>query len=520
MKVLNNVLCYLEMSAKRVPDKVAFSDENGEITFGELLLQAKALGCRILKVLGEKRINTPVAVVASRSVDCIVCFMGTLYAGCFYAPVDADMPVARAKALIENLAPSLIVYREDNKEFAENVSDKNAVLLQYNHNRSKQDLEIDENRLEKVRKNVIDIDPVYVIHTSGSTGVPKGIVISHRSVIDFIEWMSEEIGFCADDVFANQAPFFFDLSVKDVYLTLKHGATDHIVPKKLFMFPALLVDFLNKKEVTSLTWATSAFNLVAASGILEKCTPKHLKKVVLGGEALFGKNLNAWRRNLPDVTYVNLYGPTEVTVDCTCYIVNKDFKDNEAVPIGKACNNKQVLLLDDNLNRVSSGEQGEICVRGTGLALGYYNDPEKTAVAFVQNPAATAYRDIIYRTGDIGVEDSDGNIVFCSRKDGQIKHMGYRIELGEIERALNGIEGIVCAVCFYDDIARRIVAVFEPVEDFCGKEKIAQRLLESIPKYMLPNVYVPVEKMPYTNGGKVDRVRLKNEYSALKNSNK
>jgi len=257
---------------------------------------------------------------------------------------------------------------------------------------------------------IIDLDPAYMIFTSGSTGTPKGIVIPHRGVIDLADWLAGEFGFNENDIIGNQTPFYFDASVKDICLTLRCGLTTHILSKKLFMFPARLIDALNEKHITSILWATSAINLTALSGIFESKTPLHLNKVFFAGEAMTGRTLSIWQKALPSANFVNLYGPTEATVDCSFYTVDRSFGEDEPVPIGTACRNMELLLLSEDLKPVAAGEIGEICVRGTGVALGYFGDPQKSNAAFIQNPLNSHWRDIIYRTGDLARMNENGEL--------------------------------------------------------------------------------------------------------------
>lgn len=502
-----NVLEYLENSIKKYPEKIAFSDENNQYTYKEFSEAAKKVAVRISK--DTKSINRPIAVFVNRDVESLICFFAVLYSANFYVPIDSKMPKQRIEKVIEQVNPIAVLYTNEDSELVHEVAKNTCKISASEVIKEENCLEEELVELNEKRKKILDVDPVYVIFTSGSTGTPKGIVISHRSVIDFTDWMSETFDFSDKDIMANQAPFYFDLSVKDIYTTLKHGATTHIIPKKVLMFPTLLIDFLNEKNVTSLIWATSAFNLVSASKVLEKKSLKTVNKVILGGEALLAKHLNVWKSAMPNIKYVNLYGPTEVTVDCTYYIVDREFSDEEAVPIGKACENKEVLLLDENLREVASGEPGEICVRGTGLAKGYYNDFEKTESVFIQNPLNPYYPDIIYKTGDIGIKNEEGDIVFQARKDGQIKHMGYRIELGEIERAVNAMQEINAAICFYDDEARKIVCIYEGETTDADIIKYVQNI---IPKYMYPNILKKCEKLPYNANGKIDRVKIRQSY--------
>jgi len=502
----NNILEYLIHAAARVPDKLAFTDEWEELTFSAVNMKAAALGTQI--AMQTNMVNRPIAVFVERSAQTLVAFMAVLYSGNFYVPIDCDMPKQRIAGILSQLDPLLLIHSDTTWSLAESLVDSCPALSAETGFQTAPDFAL----LEQRRNRVLDIDPVYVIFTSGSTGVPKGSVISHRSLIDFIEWMADTFDFSEQDVLANQAPFFFDLSGKDIYLTLKCAATLHIIPKKLFMFPLMLLEFIAEKRATSLVWATAAFHLLANSGALESIKPQSLNKVMLGGEALKAKQLNIWRRALPDIHYVNLYGPTEATINCLYYPIDREYADHEVIPIGRACENTEILLLDEALQPVAPGEPGEICVRGIGIARGYYGNAEKTAEVFVQNPLNPHYPELIYRTGDLGYQNADGLIVFSTRRDGQIKHMGYRIELGEVEVALSALPEIREAICFYDKVRSKIVCVYAGE---IASADIIKGLRERLPKYMCPNIFRQLDALPHTPGGKVDRIRLKEDYSRL-----
>ena len=273
-----------------------------------------------------------------------------------------------------------------------------------------------------------------------------------------------------------------------------------------------MIPFLNDRKITSILWATSAIVLVGNSDILDVAVPEYIKRVAFAGEAMPAKQLKVWINKLPGARFINLYGPTEITVDCTYYEVDREFGDDEFIPIGKNCRNKQILVLNEENKQVVVGEPGELCVRGTGVALGYINNKQKTAEAFVQNPLHDHYEDRIYRTGDIVKFNERGEIEFVSRKDFQIKHKGNRIEMGEIEVAVNAIPSVTNAACIFDHPNDKIVLYYTTVD---GQElDIINLVKERLPVYMFPEIIILLPAMPYNMNGKIDRIELKRRYEA------
>ena len=498
-----NVLEYLEATAARLPEATAYWDESESVSFSALLDRARAVGTALHRLAGQP--GRPVAVLARRSCRTLIGCFGALYAGCCYAPLDAAMPLPRLRSILARLRPAALVFEPNEAALAEQLADL-APLLPPDAAE-----EIDLPALEALRRAQLDLDPVYLIYTSGSTGTPKGIAVSHRSVIDFTDWYADFTGVTEADRIANQAPFFFDLSVKDVYLTLKTGATTYILPKKCYAFPVLLLRALNEHRITTLSWATAAFHMTANSGVFEKYRAEHLRRVLLGGEALQARQLNLWRRAMPDVNYVNLYGPTETTVDCTYYPITRDFADGEPIPIGFACPNKEVFLLREDGTVAETDESGELCVRGSGVAIGYYGEPERTAAAFTPDPRQNTLPGRIYRTGDLAVRKADGLLYFLGRKDSQIKHNGYRIELGEIETAMAGLPGVDAAVCLFDAERDRLVGLYAGTLE---PTALSIQLRARLPKYLVPEELRQLPALPRLPNGKLDRVRLRQEQLA------
>lgn len=502
----NSVLCYLEDTIKLFSDKVALTDSSQTITFGEWKSRALCIADAIVKKKPVKQI--PILVYLPKSVMTLVSFAAVLYSGDYYTPTDVRFPFEKVNSILKCLMPELIIsdYKNGKKLIDNGVSEDKIIYIEdVDFKRETIDM---ESGLEKT----IDTDLAYVFFTSGSTGIPKGVSVTHRSIIDYIDWAVDEFSITSEDRIANQAPFYFDNSILDIYLCMSQGAHLFIVPERFFSFVAELLSYLRDNKISFIFWVPSSLISVANSGLLERVDCSCIQKVLFCGEVMPNKHLNYWRKNLPHALYANLYGPTEITDVCTYYVVDRKFEDDEPLPIGRSCKNTEIIILDaqDNLI-INPDEMGELCIRGTCLSTGYYNNPEKTAEVFVQNPGNKHYPEKIYRTGDLAHYNEYGEIMFDGRKDFQIKHMGYRIELGEIETAILGIEQIENTCCVYDEGKREIIA-FVNAMDQIQEVEIRKKLVKILPKYMIPSRYIFLEEFLYNDNGKIDRKQLKKIY--------
>lgn len=491
-----SVIEYLERTVKSFPDKDAVQDSEMKITFSELWNAGKCISNAIKAE--EVLKNSPIGVYIPKGCKMVESFAGINMAGCFYVPLDTKSPDTRVSSILNTLDASCVITDQAHVNQLGGFYHGKVLVIE--------DViaGISPEGGDKNDISQIDTDPVYSIFTSGSTGTPKGVVIAHRGVIDYIDWAVSTFNISSKSVIGNQAPFYFDNSTLDIYLMYATGATLNVIPESCFAFPAKLVDYLNENKITFVFWVPFVLVNVANLNILESKKPEYLKDVFFAGEVMPNKHLNYWRKHVPYCRYVNLYGPTEITVDCTYYEVKREFSDDESLPIGFPCRNSDVLILVERQRLAQQGEQGELCVRGSSLALGYYNNPEKTTAAFIQNPLQSHYPEIIYCTGDIVYQNEVGEIMYVGRVDAQIKHNGYRIELGEIETAILGTNMVDNCCVVYDYANKKIVLFYQSKEEL-NMAEFRKALSGSIPRYMLPTEYHREVLLKQNNSGKIDR---------------
>ncbi|MDO4674870.1 amino acid adenylation domain-containing protein [Campylobacter sp.] len=495
--MIRHVFDFLDACAVKFPQKMLFKEMGGgEVGYAAFKRLSEGVASEILRRLSPSPIQQPVLIILPKSIATLVSFFGVARSGNFYTLLDEKMPLERVRKICEVLKPSLLITARD----LDLRLDLPTLFVE-----DFEGFERDAEALARVQEAHIDTNLLYVFFTSGSTGVPKGVSITHKSVIDYAFWVAEEFGFGPDCVLANQAPLYFDNSILDIFPTMKVGGSVHLVPNALFAFPLKVLEYLENEGVNTIFWVPSVLIYFANTEALAKFKLERLQKVLFCGEIMPNKQLNYWRTHLPHALFANLYGPTEITDVCCFYRVDRAFKDEEILPIGRACKNTQLLVFDADGNFISpreAGKKGELFVRGTSLSLGYYNDAQKTRQAFVQNPLHQAFYDPLYKTGDIVAYNERGELLCYGRVDFQIKFKGHRVELGEIEAVLNSHPQIKNTACIFRD--EKLIAFYESEEEL----NLKAFLKDKLPSYMLPTSLVRVEGFALNANGKIDRKAL------------
>lgn len=506
-----NLVEYLEFTAAKYPDKTAVIDCDKHITFDKLILKSLIISNQIISI-GDF-LNKPIAVYLPKSVESVFSNIGITYSGNIYMNLDTKTPSERIKNIINLIKPQVIITNDFYLNNIRKICPDGIIVI--NVDSLNIDEPVEKEFITARLAKLIDTDPYCIINTSGSTGTPKSVVLNHRSFFDFTEWAIEALKIGNDEIIGSLSPLVFDIYSFELCMLMAKGSTMVLLPDNLAAFPASLLKMLNDKLVTLIFWVPTIMVNIANLDLLNKIPLPLLKTVWFAGEVFPTKQFNYWKKYLPATKFVNLYGPIEITLDCTYFIINRDIKDDEPIPIGFPCRNTDILILNEQNKQVGTEEIGELCVRGTSLAMGYYNNPEKTQAAFIQNPLNNSYPEIIYRTGDQVLINKSGEIIFKGRKDTLIKHLGYRIELGEIEHVIINTLKLVNNGCVvYNYNRKEIVLIYESKNAYSVAE-MRKAISGVLPKYMIPNVFIKMDELPRNVNGKIDRLYLSNNYNSL-----
>ncbi len=491
---------YLEENADKYPQKAAYIDQYESVTYKELQDRTYKIACQLINKGFAKN---PIAIYLEKNIQCISTMLGVLCSGNFYTVLDMDMPAERIKKIVSVLSPAAIITDAGHRKQCGQIPGQNDILIYENLLEDPYDIE----QIEERKKKILSSDLSQVIFTSGSTGTPKGVMLSHGGVISATESRTDHLGYKGSDIFANQFPFHFVGYLADFFCTLKNGATDYIIPKELFFAPKQLVEFIKDKKITVLDWIAPALCLIAKYGALSDVILPHIKVVAFGGEPMPVKYLRLWKRALPNADFMNAYGSSELGGGILFYKVNREFEDKDRLPLGFAIEEAEVFLIDEN--NESSIEKGELCVKSSQLAVGYYNNAEETSKKFVLFCDRSGKNITLFKTGDFVKYNEQGELIFLGRRDFQIKRHGYRIEPGEIECAVGALDGIRDTACIYDRNKEKIVLFYS---GDAADEELKKNMKRIIPHYMIPDIYIELKEIPRTINRKIDRVKLNTLY--------
>ena len=506
-----NVIDFLEQTIKKIPTKTAVIDGERHCSFDKTVTYAKIIAQHIISL--NDFINKPIAVYLPKSFESVFSDLAITYSGNIYMNLDIKTPQSRIKNILDLVLPQIIITNSALLQSISSICPENSIIL--NIDSISFDIDINNECINSRLSSLIDTDPLCIINTSGSTGTPKAVILNHRSFIDFMEWSFDAFAFTNDEVIASISPIVFDIYSFELCLLMAKGSTIVLIPDNFAAFPVNILKIMQVHKVSFIFWVPTIMVNIANMGLLSHILLPSLKLVWFAGEVFPTKQFNIWRNNLTHTTFANLYGPIEITLDCTYFIVNREIKDDEPIPIGFPCKNTDILIVNDNNELAKEGEEGELCVRGTSLAMGYYNNPEKTASAFVQNPLNDSYPELIYRTGDVVYKNLFGEIVFKGRKDSLIKHMGYRIELGEIEHVIINTLKLVENGCVIYNFAKKEITLFYESTIEISIAEVRKALALVLPKYMIPSVYNKLNELPKNINGKIDRLKLNNQVNNI-----
>ncbi len=489
---------------KKYAEEVAIVEEDTQISFGQLGSMAMKIKKEVFSSgAADKKI---IAVVLPKSKEIVAADLAVLATGAAFMNIDCKLPQERIKAIIEHVRPDRVITNNElSAKFSETFKDCEVFCLGDDYLSG----EIESWKAET--DGLIDTDSFCIINTSGSTGIPKAVVLNQRSFLDFIDWSDEVYQFEERERLGCLTPVYFDIYVFELCLLLSKGATMVLLDARYSTFPVELIRKMQEEKINFIFWVPTIMVNIANADLLNGISLPELKRVWFAGEVFPMKPFLYWYDHLKETQFSNLYGPIEITLDCTYYIVNHRLNEQEAIPIGYPCRNTDILILNDKDERCGFMEKGELCVRGSSLAMGYYNDLERTKNVFTQNPLNLSYPEVIYRTGDIVYQKESGEIMFVGRKDSLIKHSGYRIELAEIEHLLVNQCKLVKNCCAVYPKVKKEITLYYEAEKEIDRTTFYRELGKWVPKYMIPKFFIRREVLPQNANGKIDRLQLESE---------
>jgi amino acid adenylation domain-containing protein len=517
------------IQAQRRPDAVALVMGSRALTYGQLEEMTNRLA-RLLKAAGCQK-GDRVCFAIPKSPEAVIAILGILKADCIHVPIDTSSPASRIAKLLRSSEPRYILGVGASAKLLEELFSsnefRNSIRVGWmeptaecrNFAPTFTSKDIDTYSGEPLHCQNTSDDAAHLLFTSGSTGEPKGVVITHANVIHFVKWATRYFGMVDSDRVSCHPPLHFDLATFDIFGAFTVGAQLHLVPPELNLLPNSLADFMRDSELTQWFSVPSLLNYMAKFDVVKFNDFPALKRILWCGEVFPTSALIYWMKRLPRLSFTNLYGPTEATIASSYYTVPACPADSsQPIPIGTACDGEELLVLDGDLCPVTRGEVGDLYIRGVGLSPGYWHDPEKTRSAFL----AYGEGDRIYRTGDLARIGDEGLVYFVGRTDTQIKSRGYRIELGEIEVVLNTFqelrESAVVAVAT-DGFENNLICCAFVVHDRVqlSASEIRHKLSSVLPPYMLPSRFRSFKQLPKNANGKTDRRKIEEAF-ALENT--
>lgn len=507
---------YLTENAHRFPDELMVRDGDATITIGEMERFTNAFS-RHLKARGVRR-QDPVAFLMRKSIASFQALISILKADAIYVPLNDAAPDERNRySVTHSRCTTIICTTASYDQTVRMLAGYNATVIN-----------IDEfdppaaATTPPVYENAPD-DLAYILYTSGSTGVPKGVMISHANVIDYAEWTVPFFGITESDRLSSHPGLHFDLSTFDVCTALKSGASLHVVPKTDSMFPIKVVEFVEKHELTLWNSVPSLLSFIGKSGVLKPDRMPTLRTLTFNGEVMPTQTVIEWMTAYPHLRVVNQYGPTETTCASLYYeIADIPSDPTQPIPIGSPIPNTYAFAMTEAGTRAGVGEVGELYIGGAGNGRGYLYDEEKTRRSFIPNPLTSDATDTVYATGDLVRLREDGHYDFLGRKDHQVKYMGYRIELGEIESTLNSFDYIASSAALgiqTQDVGGTKIVAYVVWKQAPGKRDtspsvggIKEDLGAKLPDYMIPKEILILDRLPLNANGKIDRIALTQRY--------